>query len=380
MLVTVSASKILSRHLFQRHKALRWAVPGGALVVVAAVGSGMLASASANSDLPQMSAAQLLAAVEGAHLAGLSGTVVENAALGLPQLPSFGPSSDGGSLISMLSGSHTVRVWYAGPSEQRVALVDTAGETDVFHDGTELWQWDSDTQTATHTTLPASMRDSMTPSAVATITPQAAATAALAAIGDSTTVTVQAQRLVADRDAYELVLTPTVSTSRVGSVQIAVDGQTKVPLGVQVYARGDASTPALDVAFTKVDMSTPASSIFSFTPPKSATVKQENFEDVPGAKQAGEVSSALTKVGSGWTTVLELRDGGLLGLPSTGGKASGGSGGVESLVLSMLTPVSGTWGSGYLFDSKLLTGLVTGDGRVFVGAVDPQVLYAAAQK
>ena len=44
----------------------------------------------------------------------------------------------------MLSGSHTARVWYAGPTKQRFALLGTLGETDVFHDGTDLWQWDSD--------------------------------------------------------------------------------------------------------------------------------------------------------------------------------------------------------------------------------------------
>jgi hypothetical protein len=47
-------------------------------------------------------------------------------------------------------------------------------------------------------------------------------------------------------------------------------------------------------------------------------------------------------------------------------------------LLNALTPVSGTWGSGRLLDSKLLSVLVTNDGRVFAGAVDPSALYAAA--
>ena len=43
-----------------------------------------------------------------------------------------------------------------------------------------------------------------------------------------------------------------------------------------------------------------------------------------------------------------------------------------------LTPVSGSWGSGQLFISKLVTALFVDNGPVFVGAVDPSVLYAAA--
>ena len=46
--------------------------------------------------------------------------------------------------------------------------------------------------------------------------------------------------------------------------------------------------------------------------------------------------------------------------------------------LNALTPVSGPWGSGRLLDSKLLSILITNDGRVFAGAVDPSALYAAA--
>ena len=41
-------------------------------------------------------------------------------------------------------------------------------------------------------------------------------------------------------------------------------------------------------------------------------------------------------------------------------------------------PVSGSWGRGYLLETPLLCLLVTENGRVLTGSVDPQVLYAIA--
>ena len=40
--------------------------------------------------------------------------------------------------------------------------------------------------------------------------------------------------------------------------------------------------------------------------------------------------------------------------------------------------MSGAWGSGRLLQTSLVSVLITDSGRVFVGAVQPSVLYAAA--
>jgi outer membrane lipoprotein-sorting protein len=348
------------------------------LVVVGVLGSGMLSSASTSSDLPALSAGELLAAVENAHVDGLSGTVVEKAALGLPQLPNFGGSAaDTTSITDLLSGSHTMRVWYAGPSKQRLALIGTVGETDVFHNARGLWVWNSESQTATHTVLPASAIDKVPSSAQtgqSSLTPQRLADQAMASIDATTKVRPAGQRRIADRDAYQLVLTPKASASRVGSVAIAVDAKTKIPLGVQVFARGE-STPALDVSFTHIDLSVPGDANFTFTPPKNAKVTEQEFGDAPGAQRATDVAKAAKVVGTGWTSVLELHDGGPLGLPTSATKKGSG---VASLAVSLLEPVQGSWGSGHLLDSTLITALITHTGRVYLGAVDPQVLYDAA--
>ncbi len=77
--------------IFARRTLWRWSIPVAAVVAIALVGTGAL-SANASPSLPDLTAAQLLADVEQAHVAGFSGQVVENAALGLPELPSLGGS------------------------------------------------------------------------------------------------------------------------------------------------------------------------------------------------------------------------------------------------------------------------------------------------
>ena len=54
-----------------------------------------------------------------APLPALTGTVVETASLGLPQLPG---TSDQNSITSLLAGSHTIKVWYADPQHIRLAV------------------------------------------------------------------------------------------------------------------------------------------------------------------------------------------------------------------------------------------------------------------
>jgi outer membrane lipoprotein-sorting protein len=356
--------------LFRRHRLLRWGVPVAVGAVVALVASGVL-SAQASPDLPPRTAAQLLADIETSSVDQLSGTIVEKAALGLPDLPSFGGGSQTTTAFSLLSGTHTVRVWFSGPQRQRLALIEPTSESDVFHNGADLWQWDSDTRTATHTTLPPEARSAQPrPGVTKTLTPQQLAEEALRAVDPTTVVHTDSQRKVADQAAYELVLEPRDETSRIGSVRIAVDGKRKIPLGVQVFARSDASTPALDVSFTSISYTAPNARFFAFTPPHGATVKQQQMQRaVPGSASPG-VLSAPQVLGKGWTSVALLH---------TSSTTFGSSAQQETgAVLGALQRVSGSWGSGRLFASKLLSVLFVDDGRVYIGAVDPSVLYATA--
>ena len=73
--------------LFTDRPATRWAVPIFAVVALAAGASLASVSASADPNLPDRTAAQLLVDVRGAGLHAGSGTVVQTSDLGLPELP-----------------------------------------------------------------------------------------------------------------------------------------------------------------------------------------------------------------------------------------------------------------------------------------------------
>jgi outer membrane lipoprotein-sorting protein len=358
----------------------RWAVPVVAAVALAGVGPLATAlTASAQGSLPPRTAAQLLVDVQHARLTALSGTVVETSNLGLPSLPSLGGhGGSSASFSSLVSGSHTMRVWYAGPDQVRVALLGQLGESDLVRNGGDVWAWSSDTNTATHWTAPTSdgaqrMTGPMTPGPASgtPATPQQAAEAALAAIDPTTRVTTDPTAVVAGRSAYELVLTPRDSRSTVGSVRIAIDGSTHLPTRVQVYARGAAS-PAFEIGFTSFSTSTPPASTFAFTPPPGATVKQGSSTAPSGTPGSHGMHSGTPPqvVGTGWTSVVVARVG-----STTSGQGSGS--GTLAGVLKSLPTVSGAWGSGHLLHGALFSAVLTDDGRIAVGAVPPSMLYAA---
>ena len=78
---------------------LRWGAPVVAAAAVAAVASGVFAAA-ANPSLPAKTAGQLLVDLQGASVDGLSGTVVQDSDLGLPQLPQVGGGNSSCDLVA----------------------------------------------------------------------------------------------------------------------------------------------------------------------------------------------------------------------------------------------------------------------------------------
>lgn len=354
--------------IFATRPALRWLVPVAVTAVV--VGGGAAArsiAASAEPSLPARSAAQLLVDVQTATLDGLSGTVRTNADLGLPELPDMGRGEGGTDLTQLLSGSRTVRVWYSGPDKVRVALLDTLGEADVIRNGADVWQWDSRSKKAVHSTISLDQPKPQVPR-----TPQDAADLALRALDPTTAVSTGSSARVAGRDAYELILTPKDTTSLIGQVRMAIDAREHVPLRVQVYARNTGQA-AFEVTFTQVTFDRPDDSQFVFNPPPGTTVEESAGTEAD--KAAGAPHQAPKVIGAGWTAVLQAS------LPAASGESSENAGGRTAArsVLDSLPRVSGDWGSGRLLSGKLFTVLLTDDNRVFAGAVAPERLYEAAR-
>ena len=395
-------------NIFERNPALRWAVP--ALTAVALVGGGSAirgVQAIADAGLPARTAAQLLVDVQQASLDGLSGTVVQRSDLGMPDLPIAGASGGTGSsdLTSLVSGTHTMRIWFAGPDKARMALLGTLGESDVIRNGQDVWVWASKDKTATHYVLPthdAADKSATSPdqSAVPTpadlpTSPQDAAEKALAAITPSTEVTTSGTATVAGRSAYELVLKPKEATSLVAQVRVAIDGTEHVPLRVQVFAKAVAD-PVFEVAFSAVDFSRPDAAQFAFNPPPGTTVVEGKALAGPGATDptvntpqpgSADIPAGMpTVIGKGWGSVLVAK----LPVPDASAATSGSTGTSGSTsattdktitqlmkFVTLLPKVSGSWGSGHLMAGTVFSALLTDDGRIVVGAVTPEGLYAA---
>lgn len=378
---------------------VRWGVPiAAAAVIGAAMGAGpVIAAVSGEPTLPERSAEQLLAdAVAATSKEGgippMSGTVQQTASLGLPALPQTGSASP----LSLLSGSHEVKVWYGASDKLRVAMPTQLNETNLIVNGGQAWYWDSSTNTATKLTIKPGAREGQhTPVPQQTdLTPQQMAERLLSAADEHTAVRVINTAEVAGRPVYQLVLAPKEEGSLVQEVRIALDGETYVPLQVQVYAKGSAE-PAYQVGFSQVTFTPPAAENFTFTPPAGAKVEEQTIggEETAGqhaeerAEHAKDVAGNAKVVGDGWATVavLPFDQADLTAKPAEtpegGGDRFGGGGDPQALVNSVLksaTPVSGTWGSGRLIRTKLVTALLTDDGRLLVGAVTPEEITKAA--
>jgi outer membrane lipoprotein-sorting protein len=335
-------------------------------VVAVGVTVPRLADAS-DAALPEITAAELLAAVSDAEVDGLSGTVVATSRLGLPDLPR--EHHGGGSAVTLpglLAGSTTARVWKAGDDRSRIAVDAPFAEYDVVRDGREVWTFNSASSDVTHLVLPEPSPDSTDePTAPPTgaATPEDVADALLASVEPTTAVSVGRAEQVAGRAAYELVLRPRDAGTLVDTVRLAVDGKTSVPLRVQVFGKGQVE-PAFEVAFTDVRFAVPDDAVFAFVPPAGSAVEEKHLEgpSAPTAPHAHQPPSAPRPevLGSGWSTVVEL-DG--VELPEQAG-----------LLDQLARPVPG----GRVVSSALLSVLLLDDGRVLAGAVPTERLVELA--
>jgi len=396
----------------------RYLVPLGAAVVTAGIVIvPQAASGAQHPNLPARTAAQLLASLEQAKLPQFSGTTVETARLGLPsindnQLPA-GMTPSGQSqlsqLVTLLTGSHTAQIAYAGPTKQRVAIfLSDLSETDIVHNGSDVWTYSSESNTVTHSTVKQSTEKSSAPDATAPVNPTKAAEQALAKINPSTRVTVDRTAKVAGRAAYQVDLNPRDARSLISSVRIALDSKTSMPLRVQIWSRHNSKSPAFSVGFTSLSMSAPSASTFDFSKPPSATLAPAPFSGGGFSQSplhtAGHAAHAVTQaadrpgmktVGKDWTTVLvaKTQDGGTSSalvppravvVPPTANattkaqaaKQATGSGGQG---LSQMLDEFGTQVSaGHIITTSLATILITNDNRILIGAVTPQYIEQVA--
>lgn len=367
-------------------KWLRW-MP--AVVVPAVIAAGVLSGslpASAGDPLPEKTPQQVLLMVAQHGEKALSGTLEQSSEIGLPELPTSGSgaASPETAWLELLTGPHTARVYLDGPEKARVQVMDRMAERNAVRNGDELWFYNSKDNTAAHAQLPADARSrhGSRPGTVAT--PEELADKLLAKLDASTEVTVGPDVQVAGRAAYNLMLTPTADTTLVDSVAIAVDGESGLPLGVEVKARGQAE-PAFRVAFTSLSLEAPDSAIFNFTPPPGATVEEIPVPDhkaaamPPSDAAAAKAAKRPTVTGAGWASVFEF-PAGAMALPGQAEPQDGASDpeGTRSGAAALLEQAAVAVPGGRLVSTSLVNVLLLDDGRILVGSVPLERLQAAA--
>ncbi len=382
--------------LFSKRPNRRWAVPAVALLGVVGVGAvpSLINTAGASvPNLPVLTPAELLAKARTTQVPALSGTVTLTSNLGLPSLGSLGGLAGGSAntITTLLAGTHSAQVWIDGADHVRIATSAPLAETNWIRNGTDLWSYDSATQRVLHATIAADAHDSSTVSATsapdpAHETPAEFAKELLDEVTPSTGVTVDANRIVAGRAAYQLTLTPNSDVSTVKAVTIAVDAATGLPLDVTIRAASTGDV-ALEFGFSDVSFNAPAASTFAFTPPPGSTVKEagdpsalldpaqgnarhrrRSGPDASGSAVVtpGDTTSTMAKpqiVGQDWSSIAVVAKG---SVPAQ----------VNGLLSAAPRITAGTL-SGRLLSTNLFNAVFLDDGRVVIGALTPSALEGA---
>ncbi|HEX7463617.1 MAG TPA: hypothetical protein VF382_01790 [Actinomycetota bacterium] len=252
--------------------------------------------------LPEVSANRLVASALSAvaDRTPVSGRVSTRIDLGLPQIASsFG---DAAGPAGGLLGDQTFKVW-SSPDGIRVAQILFFGERDVVANGSDVWYWDSSLFTTWHLSVPVG-RASPPHASLGAL--EMLVGRALQAVAPYASVTEGDPAVVAGREAYLVTLTPTSPDTLVGHVDLAIDAQRRVPLRFEVFAKGHAD-PSVEVGFTSVDFGPVDRSVFEFTPPSGATVKEVR---PPTGQKMGESVGAPPEIrtfGTGFGLILAVR-------------------------------------------------------------------------
>lgn len=354
-----------------RTKAL---VAAGSGITVGLAGlalSALPAGADDEPVLPQVGAEELVASALAAEAPAFAGVAELKNELGLPAVP-------GAEALDF----ETVRVFHDGAESARVQVERQASELTFVKNAEEAWAYDSQERTAKGLTWDAADADAARGHAEAELAdPSQAAAEIIERLRPTSDIFVDGTAKVADRPAYELVLTPKPSEKTLlREITVAIDAETRIPLRFDVFANGT-SDPVLSLGFVELELGAQDADLFEFTPPDGAKVETTEADDAASElRDAGgedAVEERTTTVGDGWDTVV-------IGeapaeAPSAGSFEGGPQGGqdLSGMLEQIGTPVSGEFGSGTHVQVAVGGAVITDDGRIAAGAVPRQVLVDA---
>ncbi|KFU82619.1 hypothetical protein SAMN04489729_6272 [Amycolatopsis lurida] len=354
-----------------KRKAITAAVVGTALGVGGLVVVAMPATAGDAPVLPQVSAEELVQSTLNAKPPAFDGKVKVSNDLGLPQV---GGAMPGVSALDVDSA----QVSTDGAGKSKISLTEGSSQQTIVRNGQTVWEYNSKDNSATKITVPAELAKEHQDKAEA-VDPATVASELLGKVRESSTIAVDGTASVANRAAYELVLTPKpTERTLLREIRVAIDEQTRMPLRVTVLANGT-SAPAFEASFSEINFAAQPASNFEFTPPKGAKVTEKTAEVDPKNRELAEqAKSEIKVVGDGWDTAITGK------IPADAlakaGEAKDEQGrqvDPKALLSRFAKPVSGAWGSGWLVTTKVGSGVLTDDGRYAAGAVPEQVLFEA---
>ena len=257
--------------LLRSRSAVVAAILAAALVAVFALTSAGAATAP---DLPpvdvdRLIASSLIAAADRSQ--PVSGTVQTHVDLGIPQLPSFASLSGPSGALSVLLTDQTLKVWRSSDG-MRVAQLLPAAERDIVVTRSDTWIWDSDRFAAWHASGPGDAAAAPAVPPLADVQP--IVRRIVAGLDPYAAVETAGTTEVAGRSAYLVRLTPDASSrTLVDRIEVAIDAATRIPLRLQVFAKGRADA-VIAVGYTRVSFGPFDASVLRFTPPDGAAVHE----------------------------------------------------------------------------------------------------------
>ena len=254
-----------------------------AVLAVAGLVAGIVAVAGAGqaNPLPAVSAADLLAkmAQQDQKTTSISGAVSwKNNLLG--DISAMNGSNMGASAKLPLAANGSGRIWMSAGGVRVESLASGGDQIIVVNSpARDAWLYDYAANTAKHIVVTGTPPAGSTPTPMPspTMATPAAISSFLQQVAPYADVTVTGQSVVAGREVYLLTMTPTAPDTALGSVQAAIDGQTYVPLQLQVTAKGGTS-PVLQFGFTSVSYDAIPASTYDFTPPPGTTVTTKTVD------------------------------------------------------------------------------------------------------
>ena len=414
-------------------KMKKWIPALVAPATVVALSIAVPMQANAVIDLPDKSASEILQMMNSEPDMSFSGRVTKVSNLGLPPIGNMPDVSESmveemeenmpegmedfiprvtnsgvfTDVLEIISGTHEARIYVDGPDKIRIQILDPMSERSLTVNGDTVWVYDDDKLAAQFMTMDAaeleakkaeyeSENSAEIEQRIADLpfdinNPAEVADYVLAEASEYSAITVGVDQNVAGRAAYELIATPLAAETTVDYVSVAVDAETGMALNVRIMAKGQIE-PAMELGFTSIDYSTPASSIFEFTPSSDVTVtemempeeftidgetytKEElqaeleskkpteaEYEELKAQYEAMENKPVVYE--NGWASVVEmtLSD----DMP------------VEMFESELFSEMTQQVDGGKVISTSLVNVLITDDGRVLAGAVNTDYLLEIA--